>query len=152
MTLTEVVEELQDFVLAPAVEIAGRLIGQQERRLVGQGPGDGDALALADRKVHRTVVPAMSQADLVDQPLRALDSLPAAQGGLEHGNLHVLDRSQGAQDMKGLEDEPDLPGAVLVTVDPRQGRASEVDLACGGPIESAQQMQQACSCRIRWAR
>ena len=78
LSLTEVVEELEDLVLAPAVEIAGGLVGQEQGGFVGQGAGDGDPLALADREVHRTVVPAMGQADLFDQGLRALDALPTA--------------------------------------------------------------------------
>ena len=72
----------------------------------------------------------------------ALDTLPAAQGRLEHGNLHVLHRGQRAQHMERLEDKADLPGAVLVSINPGQGLAAEVDLALGRPVETAEQMQE----------
>ena len=43
------------------VEIAGRLVGQQQQRVVGQGPGDGHALPFAHGKLLRRVVDAVAQ-------------------------------------------------------------------------------------------
>ena len=45
--LVEAAEQLDHLVAALGVEGAGGLVGEQERRLVGEGPGDGEALALA---------------------------------------------------------------------------------------------------------
>ena len=42
-----------------AVEIAGRLVGQDDRRIVGQRAGDGDALLLAARELRRIVMAAV---------------------------------------------------------------------------------------------
>ena len=44
--LMQVAEQRHDFLAALAVERPGRLIGQNHRRIVHQGPGDGDPLLL----------------------------------------------------------------------------------------------------------
>ena len=46
-----------------AVEIAGRLVGQQQLRSPNQRTSDGDALALAARKLIGFVLQAIAQAD-----------------------------------------------------------------------------------------
>ena len=43
------------------VEVAGRLVGQHDRRVVGERARDGDALLLAARELRRIVVRAIGQ-------------------------------------------------------------------------------------------
>ena len=45
------------------IEIAGRLVGQQDLRLGDQRPGDGRALHFAARQLARLVLQPMRQAD-----------------------------------------------------------------------------------------
>src|SRR5438132_6121299 len=45
--VVQVAEEVEDLAAGLRVEVAGRLVGQQQRRLVHQRAGDGDALALS---------------------------------------------------------------------------------------------------------
>src|ERR1700722_2335130 len=47
----EVVEESHDLVAGLGVQVSGGLVGQDDRGLVDQGAGDGDALALAAREL-----------------------------------------------------------------------------------------------------
>ena len=47
--LVEALEQRHDFVAGGGVEVAGGLVGQQDRRVVHQGPGDRDTLPLAAR-------------------------------------------------------------------------------------------------------
>ena len=60
-------DELQKLVKDAAggfrVEIAGRLVGEQHERSVGDGAGDGDALLLAAGQLGRTVGQALVQAE-----------------------------------------------------------------------------------------
>ena len=42
-------QQVKDHAAGLFVEVAGRLIGQDQVRFVGQGAGDGDALLLATR-------------------------------------------------------------------------------------------------------
>ena len=55
----EVVERVDDLGAGVAVEVAGRLVGQHERRLADDGAGDGHPLALAARQLPRAVVHAV---------------------------------------------------------------------------------------------
>ena len=75
--------ELEDLGAGPAVEVAGRLVGEDDRRLAGQRPGDRDALLLAAAELARAVLQPVAQADgvddLVDPLLVAL--LPPSSSG-----------------------------------------------------------------------
>ena len=55
------------------VEVAGRLVGQHQRRVHGQGAGDGDALLLAAGQLVGEMLLAVGQADLVEQMAGAFD-------------------------------------------------------------------------------
>jgi len=63
LLLTEVVEELEDLVLAPAIEITGRLVGQEDFRVIDQRPRDGDALLLPSGKLRRQTMLSSSETD-----------------------------------------------------------------------------------------
>ena len=65
-------EELEDLGRGGAVELAGRLVGEQDGRRVGQGDRDRDALLLAARQVARPVPGPVGQADELEQLLRPL--------------------------------------------------------------------------------
>ena len=52
----QVEQALEHRARGGGVEVAGRLVGQQQARLVGQGAGDGDALLLAAGQLGRLVV------------------------------------------------------------------------------------------------
>ena len=64
-------QQVEDVPAVVRVEIAGRLVGEDQRRIVGQRARDGDALLLAARQLRRVVMSAIVQADLVEQRLRA---------------------------------------------------------------------------------
>ena len=49
------------------VEVAGRLVGEQDARPVDQGPGDGGPLHLAAGQLARPVLEPMAEADAVEQ-------------------------------------------------------------------------------------
>lgn len=59
----EIEEFAEDGVGRVLVEIAGGLIGKDERRLVGEGSSDSDALLFAARKFRRTVVETSGKAE-----------------------------------------------------------------------------------------
>ena len=56
----EPAEQAVDLVAGRGVELPGRLIGQDQDRVLDQGPGDGDALLLAARELVRPVVQAVA--------------------------------------------------------------------------------------------
>ena len=56
-------EEVDDRAAGGLVEIAGRLVGDEDGRVRHDRAGDGDALLLAARKLRRVVVQALAEAD-----------------------------------------------------------------------------------------
>jgi hypothetical protein len=63
----ECFEQVDHLFAGVAVEVAGRLVGQNQRRLHDGGAGDGDALALAAGKLVRLVVGAVFQAEILER-------------------------------------------------------------------------------------
>src|SRR5476649_259746 len=59
----DVEEDRRNLVSGVLIEIASRLVAQQDARLVGKRPDDGDALLLAAGKPRRAVALARSEAD-----------------------------------------------------------------------------------------
>jgi len=53
------------------VQIAGRLIGKDERRLVRKGPGDGHALLFSPRKLGRAMVESLIEAQRTEKLVRS---------------------------------------------------------------------------------
>ena len=83
-------EQSQDFVAALAVQGAGGLVGENHRRVVHQGAGDGDALLLTAGKFRGTMRGAVAEAEAREQARGALGALVLGQAGVHRGNLHVL--------------------------------------------------------------
>ena len=102
-------QQVDDLAAGRAVEISGRLVGQQQRRVVGERPRDRHALLLAARELGRIVMAAFGQADLVEQRRRARAALRHA--GDLHRHEDVLERGQRRQQVEELEDEADAQAA-----------------------------------------
>ena len=73
--LVELGQQLHDLVAGLRVEVAGRLVGQDDVRVVDQDAGDGHALLLAAGELHRPVVEPVAQADQLGQVDAALARL-----------------------------------------------------------------------------
>ena len=63
----QVVQDLADIGPGAGVQIAGRLVGQDDRRIVGEGAGDGRPLAMAAGNLVRTLAQMLAQAELLEQ-------------------------------------------------------------------------------------
>src|SRR5208337_1737745 len=135
--LTEVSQKIDDLVLAAAVQVTGRFVGQEHAWLIRQRAGDRHALPLADGKLRGPVVTPMRETYISNQQLGPFGPRPAAPRCLEHWHLDVLDGRQGREEVERLENKPDLAGPVEVTVEPRERRTREVDLPFRGTIEAA---------------
>jgi hypothetical protein len=136
--LVEVAEDRHDHGLVDGVEVAGGLVGEDQRRLVDQGAGDGDALLLAARELARQVVEALAQPDAA-QGLFGFTTVGHAVDVL--GQHDVLQRGEIRDQVELLEDEAD--GALAVagqlagrhaggtaevhTADPHPARARTVE-------------------------
>ena len=104
----EVHEELEHLVARLLVERARGLVGEQQRRLVGERTRDRHALALPARKRRRKDLRLLGDADALEQLVRPLPPLLAGDAGVEHRQLHVADDGRLGQKVVLLEDEADL--------------------------------------------
>ena len=87
--VVQLVEDLEDLVTRLAVEIAGGLVGQDQRRPVHEGARDGRALALPPRELGGPVLPALHQAHPLQRLERASLAIRPGQARVDQGQLHV---------------------------------------------------------------
>ena len=64
-------EDAHDLDAGARVEVAGRLVGEEQRRLVDERARDGDALLLSARELVRVVVEPLAEADALERRRRA---------------------------------------------------------------------------------
>ena len=91
------------------VEVAGRLVGHEERRVVDEGPRQRDALLLASRQLLRKRSEPVVE---LDEP-QHLVGAPAALGRRDAEELldvrDVLEDGPRREELVVLEDDPDRP-------------------------------------------
>jgi len=140
--VVELEEEVDNPVTAGGVEVAGGFISEEERRVVAQGAGDGDALLFAAREFRGPMMQARAEADLVEQ-MRALGGI--AMAGEPRGELDVLECGELGKKMIGLEDEANgeiAPRRELAARPAVDRRAFPTHFAGVGRLESAENLQQ----------
>src|SRR5712691_13244522 len=93
-----------------AIEVARRLVAQQEPRLPDERPRDRDALPLAARQLARAMIEAIAEPHLFDQhagPFGCASGITGTGVGHERGNQHVLDHRALRQQTVVLKHEAD---------------------------------------------
>ena len=141
----QLAQQLHHRVAVLRVEVAGGLVGEQDRGLAHEGAGHRHALLLTARELARQVLRAMGHAHPLEglvHPLLALGGLHAAVG---EGQLDVLVDREVADEVEALEDEPDLAVAdagPLGEVEVRHRPGVEDVGAAGGRVEQAQDREQ----------
>ena len=78
--VVEFLEHAHDLDGGPAVEVAGRLVGEEDRGVVDERAGDGDALLLAAGELVGIMVGAVRQADDFEAVQRPLAHFAATSG------------------------------------------------------------------------
>ncbi len=94
------------------VHRAGRLIGQQHRRVVDQRPGDRHPLPLPAGQPPRVGVPVPFDAQLGQQLVGPRPGRAAPHPGQPGRQHHVAGHGQVLHQVEELEDHPDLGAAV----------------------------------------
>ena len=90
------------------VEVAGRLVGQDQRRVGHQRPGDRDPLLLTAGHLTRPVLGPVGQPDPGQRLHRPLPALGLVHPGVAQRQLDVAPGRHRGQQVELLEDEPDL--------------------------------------------
>ena len=138
-------EELQDELARLPVQVPRGLVGQQELRTIGQGPGHGHPLLLPSRHLGRAGSGLVGQPDLIQHlggPAQGLGPFPAP----DHERQgHVFEGREFGQKVEELEDEADflvadpgqIPGIPGEDVD-----AVDIDRPFGRPVQSPQEIEE----------
>ena len=128
-----------------AVQIARRLVGQDDAGIVHQRPGDGHPLLLPTGELRGLVPHPIGQSDHLQQATRPLPALGRGHAGKEHGEFHVLGRRHRRDEVEGLKHEADLTAPVCgqsILVQSSDVLIAHPDVPRGGSIQSPHQVQQ----------
>src|SRR5262245_10576455 len=102
------VEEREDLGARRAVEVAGRLVREQEARVRDERARDRDTLALTARQLAGAVRAALREPHALEGLARAPVALAGADARVDQRHLDVRERRLPRQQRKGLEDEADV--------------------------------------------
>ena len=144
-SLVQPLEEPHDLLAGLGVEVAGGLVGQQDRGLHDQGAGDGHALALAAGELVGPVGHAGAQVHHLQGALGHPQPLLLGHPGVDEGQLDVVQGGGPGQQVEGLEDEADLAVAdrgQLVVVHLRDHLAPQHVGAAAGRVQAAHDVHE----------
>ena len=102
-------EEVENAAAGGGVEFTGRLVGQDQRRPIGQRAGDRDPLHLPARELGGPVVGPIPEPDVAQQLVRPGPPFDLRDSSLRHRQLDILLGREHRQQVKALEHEAD-PG------------------------------------------
>src|SRR5207247_1376596 len=140
----QVVEDFQDFNARRGVEITGRLVGEDDQRIVHQRARDGDSLLLAAGEFKGFVMRAVIQAN----PRGVLGSQPAAlllrPAPVKKRDLDIFHDGQLLYAIVGLKNKSEPRSANAgqgVVVHLRDVLYTQQVTAAGGTVQAAKQVQ-----------
>jgi len=141
-----VAQDLEHLLARFRIQRAGRLVGENERRVVGQRARHRHALALPARELIRPLAHMLAKPKCAEKGGRALAHGRGRQRSERpHRQHHIVDdREFGQQEME-LEDkaergEPDLPALHLTHA--RGGAAADQHFAARRQIKQAQEIEE----------
>jgi hypothetical protein len=139
---------------AAAIEVAGRLVGEDAIGRAGERARDRDPLALAARELRRPVLEPRAEAELAERVGGARPRLDRGDAADAQRHGDVVERRELGQEMVELVDEAEMaiaPFALRGRVEGREVASAEVDVALSRRLEAAEQMQQRALARSRRA-
>ena len=145
-------EELPYRLRARGVEVARRLVGEHEARIIDEGPGYGRPLALASREGSGQVIEPIAEAHVREEGPRPLIGLGLLFAPHVRRQGYVLEGAEILKQVMELEDETYRPCAVGGELPLREELEMEAPYAEAPParlIESSEHGQGGCSCRSR---
>jgi hypothetical protein len=143
----ELSQEPVDLGRVRVIELARRLVREEDPRLVRQRRADGEPLLLSARELVRARAAAVAEADPGEQlvgPGRALSPPLAAQAELQRDQLagRQLGRERPRVVLVGITERRGPVVRQLLRTQLRQLRAEDADRAGGGPLEPREDPEQ----------
>jgi hypothetical protein len=145
MQKMELSEQIRDHLAGAVIEIAGRLVGQDDLRSCGEGTSERDALLFATGELAGAMGLTGAQADFL-QALAGYDlGRLCCDAADQQGHHHVFKRREFRQQRRILPNEPNGPVAKIgerAVVEADDLAIIVKDLAGCGPFEAAQQVEK----------
>lgn len=150
-------EKLEQFPAGTSIEVPGRFIGQDQSRIIGQGTGYRHPLLFTPGKLGWVMFHPLDHPDQIQKMGGFIPQSvgePGSGGADPTGHHHVLPGLEFREQVKKLEDKPDLlapeagPGP---PAKPEDILTIQMDLTRSGKIEAAQDMEQGTLPRPRGA-
>ena len=94
------------------VQVAGGLVGPDDRGLAGQRPRNGNPLALSAGEFRRAMLRPIGQSHLGQAAQSTLPGLPRADAAEQEGKFDVLHRRDDGEQVEGLEHEAHASGPI----------------------------------------
>jgi hypothetical protein len=137
-------EQVHDVQRQVRVEVAGRLVGDQQRRPGRDGAGDADALLLARGQHDRRQVFLAEQPDLVERRPHPAAGLAGARAGDHQRQADVVEHRPVAQQLVVLEHHADMAaeGRHLAARNGRGVAPADQHLAAGGALDAGDELQE----------
>ncbi len=127
------------------VEIAGRLVGEEQSGTASEGPGDGDALHLTAAQLVREMPRPVGHPDQIEHFRHARGGLFLGIPAQEQGELHIFPNRHGWQEIEELKHDAERVAAVMGEFPLARAvklEAIHPNLARGGRVETAEEVQQ----------
>ena len=127
------------------IKVAGRLIRDQERRPVNQGPGDCRPLLLAAAELMGEMSRSIREPDQINQFRGPFFTFVRRHPLQEQGKADVFEHIHRRQKVEELKDEADAAAPIFrkrVVVRTVQRKAIDKNLARGRIFESGQEMNE----------
>jgi len=135
-------QQLHDLAAARAVQVASRLVREDQPRLAGERACDRDALALASGELLRRAEQALAEADAFEPRARSSLGVAHADAAQHQLDRRVLDRGDAGHQVVVLVDEADVPEQVVAYLVLRQRGQVAVLVANGAPLGRQQRRDQ----------
>jgi hypothetical protein len=146
--VVQLMQQLQDLLAGPGIQVARGLVGQDDGRVVDQCPGDGHPLLLSARQLVGPVMHPLAQSHRFEGSDRAFVALSVGQriaAVVQQRQQHVFGRGQPGQQVVRLEDEADLAvphAGQLVLAQPADVLPIQHVRAAGRAVQAAQDVHQ----------
>lgn len=127
------------------IQVAGWLIGEQQRGVVGDSPQNGNALLLPPGKVIGEGVLAVLQADPLDEVVDLVLSRRCQAVVQLEGQGDIFKDGQGGDEIKKLEDKADMLPAkerALSLIQAGDGDLVDEDRAVVGRVNASNQVEE----------
>src|SRR5579863_202874 len=138
-------EERHDFLAGLRIEIAGGLVGEEDRRIVDERASDGHALALSAGKFVGFVHHAAGQVHLREGRFRTLQAFFGRRAVVDEGQLDVVKSGGPREQVERLKNEADFLVADVgefVVVELADQAPGEPVASLARRVEAADQVHQ----------